>query len=335
MPHRQGQVELAAGSRPSTSEEHPGPPARADGVFRHEALLYSGPGEFVDAVRPFVADALAEGQPFIVAVPAWNAEPLRVALGDDAARVDFFDMLELGRNPGRIIAAWRDFLDRTAVPGRGVRGVAETIWAGRTQEEVDECGRHEALLHSAFRDDDFWLLCPYDTSALPGTVIDGARRRHPVIRTGGTLVSSDAYHDEELVDAFGGGLTQPPPGSRRLNFGIEDLGTLRSVVAAKARSAGVADHRVSELVVAVNEVATNSVLHGGGHGTMVVWSNGGTVHCEISDPGIMTDPLVGRGRAASQDESGRGLWLAHQLCDLVQVRSTSSGTVVRMHVQTP
>jgi anti-sigma regulatory factor (Ser/Thr protein kinase) len=30
------------------------------------------------------------------------------------------------------------------------------------------------------------------------------------------------------------------------------------------------------------------------------------------------------------DEGGRGLWLANQLCDLVQIRSGENGTVVRL-----
>ena len=29
---------------------------------------------------------------------------------------------------------------------------------------------------------------------------------------------------------------------------------------------------------------------------------------------------------------GRGLWIVNQLCDLVQIRSAPSGTVVRVHV---
>jgi hypothetical protein len=30
---------------------------------------------------------------------------------------------------------------------------------------------------------------------------------------------------------------------------------------------------------------------------------------------------------------GRGLWIANQLCDLVQIRSSAAGTVVRMQMR--
>jgi hypothetical protein len=44
------------------------------------------------------------------------------------------------------------------------------------------------------------------------------------------------------------------------------------------------------------------------------------------------DPLTDRRRPAPNQDGGRGLWLANQLCDLVQIRSFPSGTTVRMHM---
>ena len=46
----------------------------------------------------------------------------------------------------------------------------------------------------------------------------------------------------------------------------------------------------------------------------------------------IADPLVGRRRAAPDAPTGRGVWIAHQTCDLVQLRSGADGTVVRMHM---
>ena len=55
---------------------------------------------------------------------------------------------------------------------------------------------------------------------------------------------------------------------------------------------------------------------------------------EVEDGGTITDPLAGRRRPAPGSTSGFGLWLAHQVCDLVQVRSTADGTLVRLRVST-
>ena len=95
-------------------------------------------------------------------------------------------------------------------------------------------------------------------------------------------------------------------------------------------AAGLDRGRTADLVAAVNEVATNSVCHGGGRGTLRLWPEARTLVCEVSDAGHISEPLVGRQRPDGDTADGRGLWLANQLCDLVQVRSFRSGTVVRL-----
>ena len=82
----------------------------------------------------------------------------------------------------------------------------------------------------------------------------------------------------------------------------------------------------------VNEVATNSVRHGGGTGTLRMWEEGASLICEVRDRGQILDPLVGRRKPPGDRGSGLGLWLANQLCDLVQIRSFPTGTAVRLHV---
>jgi anti-sigma regulatory factor (Ser/Thr protein kinase) len=54
---------------------------------------------------------------------------------------------------------------------------------------------------------------------------------------------------------------------------------------------------------------------------------------EVRDHGRIHDALVGRTRPAPDQLGGFGLWLAHQLCDLVQVRSSLAGNVVRLHMR--
>jgi hypothetical protein len=43
-------------------------------------------------------------------------------------------------------------------------------------------------------------------------------------------------------------------------------------------------------------------------------------------------PLADRERPLPDLSAPRGLWLANQLCDLVQIRSLPEGTVVRLHM---
>src|SRR4051812_36058813 len=95
-------------------------------AFVHEGLLYRGTEEYLAGTVPFVAEAVAPGEPVLVAVPGANLELIRSALDGAAARVRFADMAVAGRNPGRIIP-WvlHAFLVEHA--GRRSRVVGEPI----------------------------------------------------------------------------------------------------------------------------------------------------------------------------------------------------------------
>ena len=87
---------------------------------------------------------------------------LREALGERADGVEFADMEVIGRNPARIIPAWRRFVsDHASGNGGGMRGIGEPIWADRGPDELAECQLHESLINLAFAAaDSFRLVCP-------------------------------------------------------------------------------------------------------------------------------------------------------------------------------
>jgi anti-sigma regulatory factor (Ser/Thr protein kinase) len=103
-------------------------------------------------------------------------------------------------------------------------------------------------------------------------------------------------------------------------------------VARHGAAAGLDPARTADLVLAVDEVATNSLRHGGGRGTLRIWRDGESVVCEVRDAGRIEDPMVGRERPALDRDGGRGLWMVNQLCDLVQLRTFPTGAVVRLHL---
>lgn len=77
--------------------------------------------------------------------------------------------------------------------------------------------------------------------------------------------------------------------------------------------------------------ATNSARHGGGSGRLRLWLESSSLVCEIRDQGHFNRPLADRERPSGDIAAPRGLWLANQLCDLVQIRRLPDGTVVRLH----
>jgi anti-sigma regulatory factor (Ser/Thr protein kinase) len=301
--------------------------------YHHEALLYSGTSDLMAAVTPFVAEAVAADEPILVVLDAAKNRALREALGSDAERVEFADMRAIGRNPARIMPAWQDFVDRRARPGTTIRGIGEPVWLGRTPAELVECRRHEHLLNVAF-DCDFVLLCPYDVDALDPAVIDQARDSHPLVREAGRVAPSPRYPGAGALSApFDDPLPRPPGAPPILIFQVGGLREARAWVGAHAAAAGLPPARARDLQLAVNEIAKNSLTHGGGGGTVSVWVDGEALICEVRDGGQITDPLADRRRPPDDAPRGRGMWVANQICDLVQVRTSPAGTIVRLHLR--
>jgi anti-sigma regulatory factor (Ser/Thr protein kinase) len=300
-------------------------------AFHHEAMFYAGEAEYLAGLLPDLRTAIDAGGEALVAVAEDKAQLLRSALGADADRVHFTDMERLGRNPGRIIPAWREFI---AEAGPGPRlGIGEPVWPGRSAEELVECRRHESMLNLAFEGGEPWrLVCPYDLYALSPEVLADARHNHPHVSVAGVTRRSADYLAPPTVLSWDGALPDPASEPAELEFTWGDMPLVRRFVGELAREAGIVENRLADLVLAIHELATNSVRHGGGRGRMRVWREHSTFLCEVADAGHIADPLAGRQRVPIGDSGGRGLWLVNQLCDLVQLRSSQGGNVVRVHM---
>ena len=297
------------------------------GGFRHEAVIYYDPDDFLAATVPFLRAGLELGEPALVAVRASNTALLEGELGADAEAIRFAEMETLGSNPARIIPFWRDFVDEHR--GGPVRGIGEPVWPGRQPDELEECRRHESLLNIAFATMPAWsLLCPYD-GALDDAVLSALGCSHPTVESRGVDAIGATYVEEP--DCFAGDLPDPGDGDG-FEFDRTGLFDVRQRVTWAAKSAGLPERAATDLVVAASELAANSIVHGGGSGTLRVWREGGRVLVEVEDRGTIAKPLAGRVKPAPTQVGGRGLWLANQFCDLVQIRSGAAGTTVRLQM---
>lgn len=304
----------------------------APATFHHEALLYNGDDEFVARCSAFLGEGVDRGEPVLVMVDSRKLALLRDALGERADDVHFADMAVVGRNPARVIPAWERFVADHASEGGGiVRGIGEPIWADRSPDELAECQLHESLLNLAFAAaGSFSLVCPYDTSTLTEEVIAEARRSHPILSEGGDPQPCDDYCGIDMVTArFSEPLPEPPGNADEMRVTVDDLREARSLVRRRAQDAGVAE-RTDDLVLAVNEILSNSLHHAQDAGVLRVWGDPDGLVCEVRDGGHILQPLIGREEPAAGQVGGHGVWLVNLVCDLVQVRSSEDGSTVRM-----
>jgi anti-sigma regulatory factor (Ser/Thr protein kinase) len=295
----------------------------------HQALFYQDEADYLDGVMRFIMPGLRAGEPVAAAVPPERGELLRRELQGYASEVEILDMFELGRNPARIIPAVERMLAK--YEGARLHYVGEPIWPGRTQEEIQEATKHEALINLAWPGAQIRVLCPYDAIRLEPKVLADARRTHPSVIQDGQERPSKAYDGAAIPVGADQPLSSPPPDALELAFGLENLFRVRALVNEEATAAGLSRERVEDLMLAMSELATNAIRHGLGGGVVRIWTRPDRIICQVEDRGHILDPLAGRRLPMPDVAGGIGLWTVNQLCDLVEVRSVPDGTTVRIH----
>jgi anti-sigma regulatory factor (Ser/Thr protein kinase) len=312
----------------------PPDPARSP----HRALLYDDPDDFVEAVGPFLREGLRGGEKVLAAVAPDKRGWLREELGADARAVDFLDAGVLYARQGPMFRMVLDYLQRHASPGAGrARVVAERPAANGGAAVMRGYMRYEAAANVAYEDYDARVICPYDTAALPEAIVEDALRTHPEVLEDDRVRPSALFMDPR---AFVRRRVRPraaPPGAPA--HGIErpeDLAGARALVRAEAERASLADDTIADLVLAVSEVGANALVHGEAPRTVWAYVEQDALVCQVRDAGPgLADPLAGYLPPDRSLLSGRGLWLTHQFCDVVEIASDAGNTDVYLHVAAP
>jgi anti-sigma regulatory factor (Ser/Thr protein kinase) len=127
-------------------------------------------------------------------------------------------------------------------------------------------------------------------------------------------------------------LASPPADAPAIGY-RDELAAVRQFTAMHARQAGLSPARVLDLVIAVNELASNTLAHTAGPGRLAIWSTPREVICQISDTGHITDPLAGAPPDPSEGFGAHiGLWVVRQICDLAEIQTSPAGTTIRLHM---
>jgi anti-sigma regulatory factor (Ser/Thr protein kinase) len=127
-------------------------------------------------------------------------------------------------------------------------------------------------------------------------------------------------------------LPRPPASAAAIGY-RDDLAAVRRFTATQARQAGLRPSRVADLVIAVHELAANTLAHTAGPGTLTIWSTPREVICQVSDTGHITDPLAGtRPNRFRGPRAHVGLWVVQQICDLAEIQTSPEGTVIHLHM---
>ena len=113
-------------------------------------------------------------------------------------------------------------------------------------------------------------------------------------------------------------------------FDRGQISDTRRRVAARVATTGLCGPALEDFVLAINEIITNAVVHGGGQGRLRLWLTTGLVHCEVRDfgRGARPDRFNGLHLPPTFSSGGRGMYLVRQLCESVDVHTSPTGTTV-------
>lgn len=292
----------------------------------HSAFLYDTAAQYLGFLVPFICEGLHRDESVAVATSRRHIASLRRALGADAATVRFLPSDEWYVRPVRTIAGWAEMLRAARAAGRVARLVGEVEFRGDDRSWV----RFESALNAALTGPGH-LLCPYDRTHLPRHLVDAARRTHHVLHDGGWH-HSDAYvAPERFLDEVAEPV-HPVDGEPIIVIPVGDtVMGLRAHLRDRATAEDwLPPDRVEMLVLAISEIATNSIRHGGRHRELRVWVDRDAVVCEIADDGPHPPhPLAGYLPPSPGMPGGMGLWLVAQTCDALSLRADGGRTYAR------
>lgn len=293
-------------------------------TFDHDAFVHDSDEDYAAALAPLLQGAASHGDATAAVVSKGKAGLLAAALGSAAAKVNFVDAEAWYRHPVSTIAAYESLLRRTP---SGVRTVLiGEVQFGSEPADWTSWTRYEALLNSSLARYDAHVVCPYDRRTLPGSVVEDALRTHPWVLDGLGRHASDNYDEPDFLVASLPPSVEVPSREPDLELSLaRSLRHARHEFARLATASGFDSERVDELTLAVNEIATNAIVHGGIPSLLQVWQEPGGLTCVVSDRGKGADPLAGFQSPPRGSTSGYGLWLTRTIFDRADALADDDG----------
>jgi anti-sigma regulatory factor (Ser/Thr protein kinase) len=302
--------------------------------LRHGVAFYDTEVDLLAQLVPVVEAALAAGRPIALALRPTTEAALR-----GRPTWDLADAVALTRPDGpdgpsgqTLAARWARELRTLTAAGRQDVCVVIEHWDAFDGSDGGFWTELDAAANVALSDLPVAMTCFYPAYPLHEAVLSGARRNHrTVLRSGRIADNAEYLSPQEVLRASPAPapMVLGPPDERR-TFGAWALNEVRASVATMLLAAGFGRDRADDVVLAVNEIATNAVEHGPGDAEVYLWLDADGFVAEVHDRGVLGNPLLGLMAPHPAEPRGRGVWIARQLCDSLHVWANAEGTHVRL-----
>lgn len=314
-------VPVGAGATPAPGRE----PVVSERLS-HQALIYRSQTQLTATTAAFVRVGLEAGDPVLVAAKPTTLDALRAGLGPDAGQVELHAAGDWFPHPfQRLQEMCR--LTAEARPGTVVRLIDEWPWDG-SDAATREWARLESVTNHVLAGVALRLVSLFDARSLPASVLEIAVRTHPELIENGAAVPSPGFVAPDRY--LPGAAPDPPCSAADLPLPWPEL---RVAARSEAERLGVAPERLDDVVLAVQEVATNAERHGAPPVRIRLWRRGEELVCQVTDGGrVHLDPRTGWLTPDNPAGGGWGLPIARLTCDAVEIGRGADGTVVTLSV---
>jgi anti-sigma regulatory factor (Ser/Thr protein kinase) len=298
----------------------------------HAVAVHHSRDDLLRQLLPLVEAAVERGEPVALAVQPSTMDDLSDAFGSVPGLLQLATPEGREGGSGQTLAGRRARQLRELTEQAGAVTVISEHWNRFDGVDGGFWTELDAAMNVALSDLPLQMTCFFPEMPLHLEILDGARRNHALLLVGGEHRRNPEYQRprEVLAELPAPAPVLLGPPDLRLAFGAWQLNEVRDAVESSLLAAGYSPDRAEDVVLAVNEVATNAVEHGTSDAQISVWAAGDGFVFEVQDDGALHDPLPGLRAPHPSEARGRGVWIARQVCDSLHVWAGRTGTHVRM-----
>jgi anti-sigma regulatory factor (Ser/Thr protein kinase) len=301
--------------------------------FAHVGVLYSSDEQLRDLLSPHLAEAVRRREHVLVVISEAAERVLRDALGEGAGRIQWGGSGLAHNRLGRMFASFGDYLDQRYRAGLPTRMIGEP-GSDISPDRLSQYLRYVSMAYQIYGAYGYPMLFLWDERRYSPEVLAHVRAVHPRLLGGdGMTINTES---REPIDYLTANATSAPAAPVDLDLDVhlesaDGLAELRRRLRSWGASTELSDGDTDDIVIAVDEIATNALEHGQPPARVRGWSTADALFVRIDDHGHNGIPATtGYIRPPTNARRGRGIWMARHLADVLTTHNGPSGTTVAL-----